>query len=75
VRIPLQQLCVSANVTAGLNPLVVMSLAYAYRCSTGDVDPILVRRIGRDRYRVTDGRHRFVASLIAGRPDVLAELE
>jgi hypothetical protein len=66
---------VSRNVTAGLNPLVVMSLAYLYRSTTCDTDPILVRREGRGRYRICDGRHRFVASLIAGRGDVLAELE
>lgn len=74
-RVPLEQLCISRNVTAGLNPLVLLSLAYRYRSTTDDTDPITVVALGPGRYRISDGRHRYVASLIAGRLDILAELE
>lgn len=59
---------------AGLNPFVLFSLAYVYRSTPQDVDPIVVKREG-DNYRILDGRHRSVASMIAGRPDVLAVIE
>ena len=60
-----------ANVPAGMNPLVVMSLAYMLRATLEDPEPIgVVREDGG--WRIRDGRHRLVASMIAGRSDVLA---
>jgi hypothetical protein len=67
----LEDLLLPPNVPAGMNPLVLMHFAYLYRATTGDLDPIVVRAEG-GRWRISDGRHRAVASLIAGRPDVLA---
>lgn len=58
-----------ANVTAGANPLVLMSLAYAMRTTTWEPEPIEVRREGQF-LRIVDGRHRFMAAVIAGRSSV-----
>lgn len=62
------------NVPAGMNPLVIMSLVYMMRSSNQDPPPILVRRKGK-KYRVLDGRHRFMAAVIAGRTHILAREE
>lgn len=73
-RIRVDRILVPPNVASGMNPLVVMSLAYLYRSTTEDAPPITVTRDGRN-YRITDGRHRYIASVIAGRRRVLAEVE
>jgi hypothetical protein len=57
-----------------MNPLVVMSLVYMYRSTTEDAPPITVQREGK-HYRILDGRHRYIASVIAGRRRVLANVE
>jgi hypothetical protein len=74
VRIPVEKLLYKPNAPSGMNPLVVMSLTYFYRSNVLDTTPIVVRREG-DNYRILDGRHRAVGSMIAGRTDVLAEIE
>jgi hypothetical protein len=70
-RIRVDRILVPPNLPTGMNPFVIMSLAHLYRSTTEDAPPIEVTREGR-YYRVTDGRHRFVASLVAGRRRVLA---
>lgn len=70
-RVRLDRILLPVSVPAGMSPLVVMSLAYLYRASNEDVEPVELTRHGRF-YRVTDGRHRVVASHIAGRRRVLA---
>jgi hypothetical protein len=74
VRIPLDRLVLKPNVSAGANILVVASLAHMLRSTTGDPPPITVRAEG-DLYRILDGRHRFLAAVMAGRADVLAQLD
>jgi ParB-like chromosome segregation protein Spo0J len=69
-RVRLEKLRVGPNVPAGCNPLVVMSLVYAMRASNEDPPPVHVAGDG-DGYRVVDGRHRFIAAIIAGRSDLL----
>lgn len=71
----LDQMLFPEPVPAGMNPLVLMSLAYLYRGSNEDVEPILVHYEGDELYSVSDGRHRAVASMIAGRKTVLAVIE
>lgn len=71
--IPLDQVLYPEPVTAGLNPLVLMSLAYHYRAGNDHTPPITVTQHG-DLYRITDGRHRAVASMIAGRKTILAKV-
>lgn len=73
-RITLDKLLFKPNAPAGMNPLVVMSLAYYFRSGVMDSAPIVVKREG-ENYRIMDGRHRVMASMIAGRSDVLAVVE
>jgi hypothetical protein len=79
-RIRVDRILLPEPVPAGLNPLVLMALTHHYKATTDDLDPIQVTRDGRDArgkrlYRITDGRHRWVASLAAGRRRVFATLE
>lgn len=71
----LEQLVLPEPVTAGMSPWVLFSLAAFYRGCNEHADPILVRHLTGDLYRVVDGRHRTVASIIAGRKTVLATIE
>lgn len=73
MRIPLDRLLLKPNIPAGMNILVVCSLALMYRSSSDDAPPVEIRDLGDGYWRVLDGRHRFLASVIAGRPDILAE--
>jgi hypothetical protein len=54
---------------------VPFSLAHMYRSTSDDAPPVEVCDLGNGFWRVLDGRHRYLASVIAGRPDLLAELE
>jgi hypothetical protein len=51
---------------------VIGHFAMMMRKTTEDPPPIVVAQEG-DYWRICDGRHRFVAAMVAGRPDVLAE--
>lgn len=63
--------------TAGMNFLVLGSLAYLYRSTDEDADePVLLKyEDNHNAYRITDGRHRVFASVIAGRKTVWAKVE
>lgn len=74
-RVRLENLNFPPNVIVGCNFLLVATLVYKYRASNEDDYPIIVRAEDGGRYSITDGRHRSVASIIAGRPDILCELE
>jgi ParB-like chromosome segregation protein Spo0J len=52
-----------------------MAYAYEAKATTDDQDPIEVEALPDGSFRLTDGRHRALACLIAGRPDVLAVLQ
>lgn len=71
MRIRIERLLFPPNVPAGMNPYVLMSLAYQFRATNEDFEPILVTREG-DYWRIRDGRHRVTASILAGRSDILA---
>lgn len=71
-RIPLHHIQIPPNIPAGLSPWTLFAVAHQLRNAGGDTDPILVRSLGPDRWRIVDGRHRFAASFMAGRYDVLA---
>jgi hypothetical protein len=75
VRVPLSRLLLKDNIPAGMNFMLLGAFAIRYRSSSEDLDPALIREAGDGLYRILDGRHRFVASLIAGRPDLLCALE
>lgn len=55
-----------------MNYLKLGHYAYHLRATTEDLDPIEVEPVGDGSFRITDGRHRALAALIAGRPHVLA---
>lgn len=60
------------NVPAGMNPLSIMHFAYLYRSSNEDLDPVDLIKLRNGYYRLDDGRHRTVGSLVAGRYLILA---
>lgn len=72
-RIAIHKLVLLPNVAAGMNPLVLLSLAHFYRSTADDAAPITVEEYGH-LYRILDGRHRYFASVIAGRHKVLAQI-
>jgi hypothetical protein len=72
--VPIERLLWPDPVVAGMNYLVVASLTYFYRGGNEDADPITVRAEGA-YWRIVDGRHRAVASMMAGRKTVLAVVE
>ena len=76
-RIPLELLRLKPPVTAGLNPYNLLGMVPLLRNTTLDHDPILVDAECRScgSFRVQDGRHRFVASVMAGRHDIMARLD
>jgi hypothetical protein len=71
-RANLEDVRLCPNITAGMNLLVVASLAYMMRTSREDPPPVSVSPED-GVWRLHDGRHRLVAAMIAGRPDVLCE--
>ncbi len=72
-RVRLERLRVKPNIPAGMDPCVLLGMVPPLRGSHFDHDPILVRWDPATYiYTILDGRHRFVAALIAGRSDILA---
>jgi hypothetical protein len=74
-RIPIEDLRLPVPVSAGMNYLKIGFYVYELRATTKDHEPIAVRPCGDGSYRITDGRHRAISALVAGRRDVLATLE
>jgi hypothetical protein len=74
-RVRLENLLIGKNVPAGMNGYVVMGKVPHLRGTTEDEEPILVKHVSGDVFRISDGRHRFVASIIAGRSDILCKLD
>jgi hypothetical protein len=55
-----------------MNALRLCALAYRLRATTDEPEgPIEVTREADGTWRIHDGRHRYIAAVIAGRPDVL----
>lgn len=71
-HVPLDRLLYPEPVSAGMNYLVVASFMYRYRGTNEHLDPITVTAEG-DLWRITDGRHRAVAAMMAGRKTILAQ--
>lgn len=69
--VPIEKLLWPEPVVAGCNYLVIASLTYLYRGSNEHAEPIWVTPEG-DYWRIKDGRHRAMATMIAGRKEVLA---
>lgn len=73
-RIGLDALRFKPSVPAGMNIFTLASLVPLLRNTALDHDPIFVDACCPTCgcWRVQDGRHRFVAAVMAGRHDVLA---
>lgn len=70
-HLDLEVLVFKRNVPAGMNYLLVAHFALLMRSSHFEPDPIIVRRVeGTEFYRIMDGRHRVVGSLVAGRTNI-----
>ena len=76
-RIPLHQLRLKPNIPAGGNGYQLLGRVPMLRQTSEDYDPVLVddQCAGCGSFRVQDGRHRFMASVLAGRVDILAQLD
>lgn len=73
VDLPLHWLRIPPPVPAGMNPLVLCSIAYDLRTSCKPVNPpIRVQQVGAEDFVIVDGRHRWLGSLIAGRTHISA---
>ena len=71
-RVRIEDLLLPPNLPAGMDVLTLFSLAALLHKTTEDPEPVSVQR-EQSHWRITDGRHRAIAALIAGRPDVLAQ--
>lgn len=75
-HVPITRLHFKPNVPAGMDPCVLLGLVPRMRRTTEDYEPIRVERSScctDGCWTVHDGRHRWVAAVIAGRQTVLAE--
>lgn len=75
IRVPVEKLRFKTPIAAGLNPFTLLGLVPALRNRNEDHAPILVSPpcpTCGDRV-VLDGRHRWIASVMAGRADILAQ--
>lgn len=73
-RAPIESLSFKAAITAGMSPYVLLGLVPLLRKTSEDHEPIQVTPPcdSCGVRTVLDGRHRWIASVLAGRPDVLA---
>jgi hypothetical protein len=74
VRIPINKILFPEPVSAGMDLETLVILSQRMRKTNVDFDPIIVRAEG-DLFTLTDGRHRVVAAMMAGRKDILARYD
>jgi len=74
MRVPINLILFPEPVTAGMDLDTLVILSRLMRRSNEDPSPVVLRP-ERKFYTLTDGRHRVVAAMMAGRKDVLAEIE
>lgn len=73
--LPIELMTFPPPVTAGMDPYILMSLAGMYRKTNEHADPIeVIFDPETAYYAIKDGRHRVVASMMAGRKTVLATI-
>ena len=70
-RVPIEHVRLPRNVAAGCNFLKIGAYAHLLRGTTEDLEPVVVAFEAKESWRLVDGRHRYLAAVIAGRPDVL----
>lgn len=70
--VPLEQLLMPPNMPAGMDWAVIGLWVCRLRKTPQPCDPPIVVRAEGDYWRIVDGRHRTVASHIAGRTHIEA---
>jgi hypothetical protein len=73
-NIPLHTILFGPNIPAGMDLLTIGSLAWCLRRSSEPVDPPIDVTPEHGYLRVHDGRHRVIASIIAGRTHITANI-
>jgi hypothetical protein len=73
--VPIETLLFKEPVTAGMDIYTLATLTRLYRNSNEHTTPITIRRETDETWRIMDGRHRVVASMMAGRKHILATEE
>lgn len=74
-RVRVEHLRLKPNVPAGMDLGVVGGLCKRMRTTAEDWAPALVRSLPDGCWEIQDGRHRFFAAVISGRPDLLCVAE
>lgn len=74
-RVPVSRLLLLPNIPTGMDLGVVGGLCKRMRTTAEDWDPAVVFEVDNGFYRIRDGRHRYFAAVISGRPDLLCRLE
>lgn len=69
MHIRLEQILLPPNVPAGINLLLLAHLAYTLRSTNTNTPPITIQAEG-NYWRIVDGRHRYLAHIIAGRQHI-----
>jgi hypothetical protein len=70
MQLRLEQILLPPNVTAGINFLLLAHLAYTLRATNTNTPPITVKPHSPDIWQIADGRHRYLAHIIAGRQHI-----
>lgn len=77
-RVPLEHIVLKPPVPCGMDFGEIGGKLKRYRTTREDEGPAKVRRrpgLPEPYWELSDGRHRFFAAVIAGRPDLLCEEE
>lgn len=77
IHVPINRLRFKDPITAGMNPYALLGMVPLLRNTAQDHSPILVGEPcgACGTATVLDGRHRWIANVMAGRVHVLAEPE
>lgn len=74
IRIPLNRIMVGGFPPSGMKMEVVGLWLCKFRWTMEPCDPPIQVTVEGDYFRVSDGRHRFVAALMSGRTEIDAEI-
>jgi len=73
--IPLHSILFGPNIPAGMDWATLGSLTYLLRKTSEAVSPPIQVTAEHDYFRVHDGRHRVIASIISGRTHINADIQ
>lgn len=76
MKIPLHTIVLRPNIPAGMDWSVIGHFVSIFRKYSKPCDPpVLVSPMENGLWRLVDGKHRFFASVIAGRTEIEAEID